>query len=152
MPNSPVTPSSAKGTGCTHTRESRSLPGILAQRHADVVYYVRVSWHSRVAQLAEQRTVNPRVVGSSPTSGANLLFAIFLSSGRFTGRQRLRWRFSRVCERESSLRERFESLTLELPAHHAAVSSLRNRHFLSAALSERKFRVNNSRSESVLLI
>ena len=36
---------------------------------------VSIRQNSSVAQLAEQRTVNPRVVGSSPTAGA-----IFLSS------------------------------------------------------------------------
>src|SRR4051794_16265808 len=35
-----------------------------------ICYFPPPSQHSGIAQLVEQRTVNPRVVGSSPTAGA----------------------------------------------------------------------------------
>ena len=43
--------------------------------------------HSPVAQLAEQRTVNPRVVGSSPTGGA-FVKVLTLATKRFNARRR----------------------------------------------------------------
>ena len=43
--------------------------------------------HSPVAQLAEQRTVNPRVVGSSPTGGA-FVKVLTLATKRLNARRR----------------------------------------------------------------
>ena len=97
---------------------------------------------SRVAQLAERWTVNPQVVGSSPTPGAIHLFAIFAPRTRLSDRQRFRWRFLRSSSLKMSLRESFASLAGATPENPGIVPSPRSPPNFSAARGERPTEVN----------
>src|SRR5438477_11072832 len=58
---------------------SRDMGGDCRLRDGAEIHSGRVGLctpHSGIAQLVEQRTVNPRVVGSSPTAGASVSFEI----------------------------------------------------------------------------